>query len=163
MHLDRHNSFALAETGLAGLIEQARVAKVDLQHMARTTTGTGITSMQLETACRDGLLIPYRKQEPEAFKSALELLHTDQGGLVFAPIIGYHEQVGELDFSSMYPSIMTRFNISPETVNCLCCRHEPTARVPEIDHHTCRHRRDWCLARWPRCSTSAPVQRLMAA
>jgi DNA polymerase-2 len=93
LHLDRHNSFALAEMGLAGLIEQARVAKVDLQHMARTTTGTGITSMQLETACRDGLLIPYRKQEPEAFKSALELLQTDQGGLVFAPIIGYHEQV----------------------------------------------------------------------
>src|SRR5574337_1134040 len=76
LHLDRRNSFALAETGLAGLIEQARVAKVDLQQMARTTTGTGITSMQLETACRDGLLIPYRKQEPEAFKSALELLHT---------------------------------------------------------------------------------------
>jgi DNA polymerase-2 len=141
LHLDRHNSFALAEMGLAGLIEQARVAKVDLQHMARTTTGTGITSMQLETACREGLLIPYRKQEPEAFKSALELLQTDQGGLVFAPIIGYHEQVGELDFSSMYPSIMRRFNISPETVNCRCCRDEPTARVPEIGHHTCLHRK----------------------
>ncbi len=139
LHLDRHNSFALAETGLAGLIEQARVAKVDLQHMARTTTGTGITSMQLEMACRDGILIPYRKQEPEAFKSALELLHTDQGGLVFAPIIGYHEQVGELDFSSMYPSIMVRFNVSPETVNCRCCRDNPAAGVPEIGHHTCRH------------------------
>jgi DNA polymerase-2 len=97
--------------------------------------------MQLETACRDGLLIPYRKQEPEAFKSALELLQTDQGGLVFAPIIGYHEQVGELDFSSMYPAIMRRFNISPETVNCRCCRDEPTARVPEIGHYTCLHRK----------------------
>ncbi|MDH5667446.1 MAG: hypothetical protein OEY86_05475 [Nitrospira sp.] len=140
LHLDRHNSFALAETGLPGLIEQARVAKVDLQHMARTTTGTGITSMQLETACRDGILIPYRKQEPEQFKSALDLLQADQGGLVFAPIIGYHEQVGELDFSSMYPSIMVRFNISPETVNCRCCRHDPAARIPEISHHTCRRR-----------------------
>lgn len=141
LHLDRHNSFALTEAGLAGLIEQARVTKVDLQHMARTTTGTGITSMQLETAWHDGLLIPYRKQEPEAFKSGLELLQTDQGGLVFAPIAGYHEQVGELDFSSMYPSIMVRFNVSPETVNCRCCRDEPTARVPEIGHHTCLSRR----------------------
>lgn len=140
LHLDRHNSFALAETGLAGLIEQARVAKVDLQQMARTTTGTGITSMQLETACREDVLIPYRKQESEAFKSSLELLHTDQGGLVFAPIIGYHEQVGELDFSSMYPSIMVRFNMSPETVNCRCCRRDPAARVPEINHHACRLR-----------------------
>src|SRR5438046_3043011 len=40
----------------------------------------------------------------------------------------------------MYPSIMVRFNISPETVNCRCCRDEPTALVPEIGHHTCRHR-----------------------
>lgn len=164
LHLDRHNSFALAEAGLAGLIEQARVSKVDLQQMARTTTGTGITSMQLETACRDGLLIPYRKQEPEAFKSALELLHTDQGGLVFAPIIGYHEQVGELDFSSMYPSIMTRFNISPETVNCRCCRHDPTARVPEIGHHTCRHRQGLVPRTLvPLLDKRARYKRLMAA
>ena len=164
VHLDRHNSFVLAETGLAGLIEQARVAKVDLQQMARTTTGTGITSMQLETACRDGLLIPYRKQEPEAFKSALELLQTDQGGLVFAPILGYHEQVGELDFSSMYPSIMVRFNISPETVNCRCCRDEPTAQVPEIGHHTCRLRQGLVprtLA--PLLDKRARYKRLMAA
>jgi len=164
LHLDRHNSFALAETGLVGLIEQARVAKVDLQQMARTTTGTGITSMQLETACRDGLLIPYRKQEAESFKSALELLQTDQGGLVFAPIVGYHEQVGELDFSSMYPSIMVRFNISPETVNCRCCRDEPTARVPEIGHYTCRHRQGLVprtLA--PLLDKRARYKRLMAA
>lgn len=164
LHLDRRNSFALAHTGLAGLIEQARVAKVDLQQMARTTTGTGITSMQLETACRDGILIPYRKQEPEAFKSALDLLHADQGGLVFAPIIGYHEQVGELDFSSMYPSIMVRFNVSPETVNCRCCRDESAARVPEIGHHTCRHRQGLVprtLA--PLLDKRARYKRLMAA
>ena len=140
LHIDRHNSFVMAETGFAGLIEQARVTKVPLQHMARTTTGTGITSMQLENAHRDGILIPYRKRQTEEFKSALDLLHTDQGGLVFAPLSGYHENVGELDFASMYPAIMARFNISPETVNCACCAHDPIARVPDIKHHTCRQR-----------------------
>ncbi|MBM4134945.1 MAG: hypothetical protein FJ245_14415 [Nitrospira sp.] len=140
LHIDRRNSFIVAEAGLAGLIEQSRVTKVALQRMARTTTGTGITAMQLETAHRDGLLIPYRKREPEAFKSAWDLLRTDQGGLVFAPTPGYHEQVGELDFASMYPAIMTRFNISPETVNCACCARDPEACVPEIGHHTCRRR-----------------------
>ena len=140
LHIDRHNSFVMAETGFEGLIEQARVTKVPLQHMARTTTGTGITSMQLENAHRDGILIPYRKRQTEEFKSALDLLHTDQGGLVCAPIAGYHENVGELDFASMYPAIMARFNVSPETVNCACCVHDPIARVPEIKHHTCRQR-----------------------
>lgn len=140
LHVDRQNSFVMAETGFAGLIEQARVTKVPIQHMARTTTGTGITSMQMEIAHRDGILIPYRKRQTEEFKTALELLHTDQGGLIFAPIAGYHENVGELDFASMYPSIMARWNISPETVNCSCCAREPRARVPEIHHHTCRLR-----------------------
>lgn len=138
LHLDRRNSFALAETGLAGLFEQARVAKVPIQQMARTTTGTGITSMQLEQAHQAGILIPYRKQQTEAFKTAIELLETDQGGLTYAPLSGYHEDVGELDFASMYPTIMTKFNVSPETVNCVCCKRDPTARVPEIYHHTCR-------------------------
>ncbi len=138
LHLDRHNSFALAETGMAGLFEQARVTKVPIQQMARTTTGTGITSMQLELAHRSGILIPYRKQQTEAFKTAFELLETDQGGLTYAPLSGYHEQVGELDFASMYPTIMTRFNVSPETVNCSCCANDQAARVPEIRHHTCR-------------------------
>jgi DNA polymerase II len=138
LHLDRHNSFALAETGLAGLFEQARVTKVPIQQMARTTTGTGITSMQLEQAHQAGILIPYRKQQAEAFKTAFELLETDQGGLTYAPVSGYHEEVGELDFVSMYPTIMTRFNVSPETVNCACCEQDPAAQVPEIYHHTCR-------------------------
>jgi DNA polymerase-2 len=33
---------------------------------------------------------------------------------------------------------MTTFNVSPETVNCVCCRQDPAARVPEVYHHTCR-------------------------
>ncbi|HXX76199.1 MAG TPA: DNA polymerase domain-containing protein [Nitrospiraceae bacterium] len=141
LHLDRHNSFALAETGVAGLFEQARVTKVPIQQMARTTTGTGITSMQLERAHQDGILIPYRKQQAESFKTAFELLETDQGGLTYAPLAGYHESVGELDFASMYPAIMVQFNVSPETVNCACCKHNPAALVPEIQHYTCRQSR----------------------
>ena len=164
LHLDRRNSFILAEAGLAGLVEQCRVTKVPLQQMARTTTGTGITAMQLETAHRDGILIPYRKQRPEDFKSALELLHTDQGGLVFAPLTGYHEQVGELDFASMYPTIMTRFNLSPDTINCACCRDDPAARVPEIEHHACL-RRDGLVPRTlrPLLEKRARYKRLLKA
>jgi len=138
LHLDRQNSFALSESGLDGLFEQSRVTKVPIQQMARTTTGTGITSMQLEQAHRAGILIPYRKQQVEDFKTGAELLEADQGGLTYAPLSGYYEGVGELDFASMYPTIMTRFNVSPETVNCRCCAGNPVAHVPEIAHHICR-------------------------
>ncbi len=138
LHIDRQNSFILDEAGLEGLFEQARVSRLPLQQMARTSTGTGITSMQLYRAYREGILIPWRKREPETFKTALELLTIDKGGLVFLPPVGFYEGVAELDFASMYPAIMEKFNISPETVGCRCC---PDHRVPETGYSVCRRRR----------------------
>jgi len=137
-HLDSENSFFLGETGLEGLLELARLTRIPVQQLARASIGTGITSVQLEAAHRMGFLIPWRKHRPEEFKSALELLSTDKGGLTYVPPVGFFENVAELDFSSMYPGIMARYNISPETVGCRCC---PESRVPEIGYTLCRRRK----------------------
>jgi DNA polymerase elongation subunit (family B) len=120
-HVDRRNSFFFREAGLAGLAQIARLGQMPLQQAARTSPGTLITSMQLARAVADGILIPWRKGEPERFKSAAELLVIDKGGLTFMPPPGVHFNVAEVDFASMYPTIMTIHNISPETVNCACC------------------------------------------
>src|SRR3989441_3917060 len=137
-HIDLRNSFIYAESELAGLLEVARLARIPVQELARTSTGTAISSMQLQRAVRDGILIPWQKSEPEAFKTASQLIVTDKGGLTYQPLVGLYEQVGELDFSSMYPTIMAKFNISPETIGCACC---PDSRVPEINYTVCRRRR----------------------
>lgn len=138
-HLDLRNSFIYTESEMAGLLEIARLARLPVQRLARTSTGTAISSMQLDRAVRQGILVPWHKSEPEGFKSASDLLTTDKGGLTYQPLVGVFEGVGELDFSSMYPTIMARFNVSPETVNCSCC--DDAERVPEIDHTICRRRR----------------------
>ncbi|KKN10755.1 hypothetical protein LCGC14_1033390, partial [marine sediment metagenome] len=50
-------------------------------------------------------------------------------------------QVVELDFSSMYPSLMANFNISSETINCKCCKHDGTGiKVPGVNFHICSKR-----------------------
>ncbi|MGC8530080.1 MAG: DNA polymerase domain-containing protein [Leptospirillia bacterium] len=136
-HIDRTNSFAYAEAGLEGLLEQARMTRIPVQRLARSSTGTGITSMQIDRAINEGLLVPWRKSEPEDFRSALDLLEGDKGGLVFIPRPGFYESVCELDFASMYPAIMKTFNISPETVDCPCC---PDNQVPGTNHTLCRRR-----------------------
>ena len=120
-HVDRRNSFYYREAGLAGLMQIARVGQMPLQQAARASPGTLITSMQLARATADGILIPWRKGEPERFKTAAELLTIDKGGLTFMPPVGLHTNVAEVDFASMYPTIMALHNISPETVNCPCC------------------------------------------
>ncbi|HEY3249218.1 MAG TPA: DNA polymerase domain-containing protein [bacterium] len=137
-HLDFRNSFIYSESELAGLLDIARLSRIPVQELGRTSTGTAISSMQLNQAVRDGILIPWQKSEPEAFKTASQLLLTDKGGLTYQPIVGLFENVGELDFSSMYPMIMSQFNISPETVGCSCC---PDSHVPEIGYAVCRRRR----------------------
>jgi DNA polymerase elongation subunit (family B) len=122
---------------MEGVIELARLAKVPVQRMARTSPGTAITSMQLDRAFQEGILIPWRKGEPERFKTAWDLLVADKGGLVFQPKLGVFEDVAEIDFASMYPTMMAIHNISPETVLCGCCENHS---VPEVGYTICEKR-----------------------
>jgi DNA polymerase-2 len=136
-HIDRRNSFIYGESGMEGVIELARLAKIPVQRMARTSPGTAITSMQLDRAFQDNILIPWRKGEPERFKTAWDLLVADKGGLVFQPKLGIFEDVAEIDFASMYPTMMAIHNISPETVLCGCCENRS---VPEVGYTICEKR-----------------------
>ncbi|MBI4671788.1 MAG: hypothetical protein HY741_08995 [Chloroflexi bacterium] len=137
-HLDRHNAFLEDEYGLEGIFEIARLSQRPVQQVARTSTGSAISAMEIATAYRREYLIPWRKRQPETFKTALDLLQSDQGGLTYQPIKGLHHEVAELDFVSMYPAIMTHFNISYETVHCACC---PAHRVPQIGYALCQKQR----------------------
>jgi DNA polymerase-2 len=139
LHVDTQNSFIADQCDLEGLWELTRVTKLPVQYCARTSTGTGISYLQMELAYRDGVLIPEQKAEPETPKHPDELLKADRGGLVFLPRLGFFTNVGELDFVSEFPSIMARFNISPETVNCGCCPEAP--RIPELGYRVCQRRR----------------------
>ncbi len=136
-HIDRRNSFIFEESGMEGLIELTRLAKIPLQRMARTSPGTAITSMQLDQAFQDHILVPWRKGEPERLKTAWDLLVADKGGLVFQPRLGIFDDVAEIDFASMYPTIMAMHNISAETVLCGCCDNHT---VPEVGYSICEKR-----------------------
>jgi DNA polymerase II len=128
-HVDGHNAMLFHDYGMEGILELARVTALPVQNVARVSPGSGISAMQMITALRRGILVPWHKQQAENLKTALELLHADQGGLVYQPVIGLHSDVAEIDFISMYPSIMARFNVSPETVGV----ERPTAElVPEL-------------------------------
>ncbi len=136
-HLDRQNAFLSNYYGLDGILEIARVSGLPVQTVSRVSTGTGISAMQVATALRRGVLVPWQKRQPESLKSIPDLLGADKGGLVYTPLAGLYEGVAELDFTAMYPSIMVYFNVSPETVGTHCCEGE---LVPELGTHICRHR-----------------------
>jgi DNA polymerase elongation subunit (family B) len=53
--------------------------------------------------------------------------------------MGIHDDAGEVDFASMYPSLMVKNNISAETVLCPCCP-DSNRRIPELNYNICDKR-----------------------
>jgi DNA polymerase elongation subunit (family B) len=138
LHLDRGH-FAYRESDLAGLAELSRLSTLTPQEQARLTPGTAFTAMQVVQAHHDGCLALWKKNRPEEFKTAEYLLRGDRGGFIFEPEVGLHEGLYELDFSSLYPNIMVKYNISPETLGCRCCEFDGRS-VPELTYHLCARR-----------------------
>lgn len=136
IHIDVDNTFIHKACGLEGLFETSRICRIPLHRAARSTIGRIMSSMQLYTAWKDDILIPWKKREPESFKSASELLIADRGGFFFEPKIGFHTSVAEVDFTSMFPMLMLMHNISAETVRCNCCPDSKLI-VPELGYHIC--------------------------
>jgi DNA polymerase I len=70
-----------------------------------------------------GQLIPSRTEQP---------IIPYKGAIVLEPRVGLHDNVASLDFSSMYPSLMIKYNISPDTL--VIGKDEDVFEVPEVKH-----------------------------
>ena len=140
-HLDKYNSFMYGESGICGLIDISRCSNIPLQTLSRIGPGTAISQIQVNKAMEKGFLVPWKKNIPEGWKTAMELLISDRGGLILDPVVGIHEDVVELDFASLYPNVMLKYNISPETMLCSCCRGISNYIVPQLGYHTCMNQR----------------------
>ena len=137
LHIDETNAFISADCGLEGLFEVSRTCIIPTQRASRATIGTSMTSLQLYSAVKQDVLIPWNKNEAEEWKNGCELVVADRGGFVYEPTTGIHDEVGELDFSSLYPTLMLTRNLSGETVKCQCCP-DSTERVPELGQNICQ-------------------------
>jgi DNA polymerase elongation subunit (family B) len=139
IHIDLSNSFVYDESGFDGLFEVSRVCRLPLHTASRASIGKALSSLEMYHATKRKILIPWKPSIGEIPKSRLELLKADRGGLILEPKTGIFENVAELDFSSLYPNIMMKKNISAETVKCSCCKDSKN-RVPELGWNVCEKR-----------------------
>ncbi|QLG50557.1 type B DNA-directed DNA polymerase [Natrinema halophilum] len=140
--LDTSNSFLWHQSGLAGIRYMVERTGRPLQEAAWGSIGALLTSRQIRLARRrKGVLAPWNKWEPERFTDVETLHAADRGGFTFSPEVGFHEDVHEIDFASLYPRIICEHNVSPETVGCDCdgadIGHAETNPVPEIGYEIC--------------------------
>ncbi len=113
-HVDRKSSMMWSDYSLAGTLEMARVTTLPIEKAARVSPGQGISAMQVITALEKDVLVPYQKRQVEEFKSGMQLIQSDRGGMVYQPKVGLHMDVAQVDFVSMYPAVIIKGNISPE-------------------------------------------------
>jgi DNA polymerase I len=114
--IDTEQSFVWREGGLEGILMAARLSGLSPNHASRFTPGTLISSYEVYEALRQGIAVPFRKSDGENIRCISTLQAADRGGMMFQPEPGIFENVEEIDFTSMYPSIIVHANLSPETI-----------------------------------------------
>jgi DNA polymerase I len=130
----RANTFFFDETTLDGCLDLVDRSRKPLQELAWASIGNVLTAIQVRAAHARDVLVQWNAWRPERFKTMRQLHDADRGGVTFAPAVGVHEDVHELDFSSLYPNIIVTRNVSPETVRCDC--HD-RADVPGLGYSIC--------------------------
>lgn len=118
-----------------GLIFWSRITKVPLREIRYSTIGKALTTNEAWVALRKRVIIPRVKVNVEKLRSLNEVQNADKGGLVLFPKPGCYDRAIQVDFSSMYPSIISKYNISGETIDV--CDDIGT----EIGHTVCMKER----------------------
>ncbi len=99
-----YNSFEVVREEVVSL---SAITGIPMDYVLTSSSGRRIEFYVMGEAVKRGELIP-----PQVERR----VRSYQGGLVLQPRPGLHRDIAVIDFKSMYPSIMMRFNISPETV-----------------------------------------------
>ncbi|WP_435362344.1 type B DNA-directed DNA polymerase [Haloarchaeobius sp. DFWS5] len=136
--VDTSNTFMWNQTNLDGCLDLVSRSHKPLQELARSSIGSILTAIQIREARRRGVLVPWYSWRHEFPKTMRQLHEADRGGFTFAPDAGFHEDVHELDFSSLYPNIIVTRNVSPEKIRCDC--HSGREDVPGLGYCICDER-----------------------
>jgi len=100
------STWGVAERLLPLQFELARIVRQPLDDVSRMGRGRQVESLLVAEAYKIDEIVPAKGGGAGSYA----------GGFVLFPKPGVHEDVLSLDFSSMYPSIMIGYNISPDTV-----------------------------------------------
>jgi len=127
---DAAYTLRIARDYLPLTVEMAKLTKQTAFDVSRSSTGILVEYLLIDKSYRNNLLIPNKPREEEVEARAEKSF---EGGYVKSPVPGLHENIAVLDFRSMYPSIIVSHHISPDTLNCACCKGLDKHKAPTGD------------------------------
>ncbi len=103
---DVYSTYKLGEKFVPFLIQLSYISGLPLDQVGAASVGMRVEWMIMFRAFKLNELAPNRVERPyESYK----------GAIVLEPKPGLHTNVAVLDFTSMYPNIMVKYNVSPDT------------------------------------------------
>jgi DNA polymerase I len=116
--------FNVGEDALDYTLQLSNLSALPPDQVLAAAVGFRVDSYLLMEAHKLGELIPGREE--------LNIIPY-KGAIVLEPSVGLHDNVAVLDFSAMYPSLMVKYNISPDTL--VSQGGDGVFDVPEVGHH----------------------------
>ncbi len=121
-----------------------RLSRMPMEDVCRLGISRWIQSLLYAIHREKGYLIPLPEEilaiKGRTVTQAIIKGKKYKGAIVLEPTPGVYFSVTVLDFASLYPSIIARWNLSYETINCLhseCIEN----KVPDTTHWICKKRR----------------------
>ncbi|WP_423793087.1 DNA polymerase domain-containing protein [Methanocaldococcus indicus] len=111
----------------------SRIVNQTLFEITRYSSGQMVEYLLMKRAYLDNLIVPNKPDEKEYKRRVLE---SYEGGYVKAEK-GLFNDLVYLDFKSLYPSIIITYNISPDTLDCKCCK-DVSEKI--LNHWFCKRR-----------------------
>lgn len=126
------------------IILLSRIAKLPPEDLTRSQVSAWIRNMLYFEHRRRNWLIPNKEDiiasRGGAYTRAVIKGKKYAGAVVLDPPAGVFFNIYVLDFASLYPSVISRWNLSYETVNCQD-RESAERPIAELPHWICRGRR----------------------
>lgn len=118
-------TYGLSEKFLPFAIQLSALTGLPLDQVGAASVGYRLEWYLMREAFRFGELVPNREEKrAESYK----------GAMVLEPKKGIHENVAVLDFSSMYPNLMIKYNIGPDTFVEEECGENECYVIPEVGY-----------------------------
>ncbi|MEM4594554.1 MAG: DNA polymerase domain-containing protein, partial [Zestosphaera sp.] len=122
---DAVSTLLLAREFLPFAIQLSNLTGLPLDQVGAASVGYRLEWYLMREAVKYGELIPNRVERPyEPYK----------GAIVLEPVKGVHEDIVVLDFTSMYPNLMIKYNVSPDTFVTGDCDESTCYLIEELGY-----------------------------
>lgn len=120
------STYRLAEKFIPFGIQLSGLTGIPLDQIMAASVGFRLEYYLMRKAYKYGELVPNREERGR---------ETYKGAIVLSPKPGVHENVAVLDFASMYPNIMIKYNVGPDTLmKDNECSPEECYIAPDVGH-----------------------------